>query len=57
MYNIFSKYNSLDAVSQKQVRDLIDRLSAKMKGTKETHPLTAMWSVQDGVLLSRWLSK
>ena len=36
MYNITLKYSSLDAESQKQVRDFVDQMAAKMKGPKKT---------------------
>jgi hypothetical protein len=64
MNDIFLKYNSLDPVSQKRVRDFIDRLVAKMKSdvnspalSKRNFLLTSTWVEHDGMLLSRWSVK
>ena len=64
MNDIFSKYNSLDPISQKRASDFIDRLVAKMKGGINSQPpgrrnflLTSTWAERDGMLLSKWSVK
>jgi hypothetical protein len=64
MDNILSKYNSLDAASQKQVRDFIDQLTAKKQASKRRHIsykkktfLISTWSEQDAHLIAKWSEK
>jgi hypothetical protein len=64
MANILSKYNSLDAASKKQVRDLIDQLMDKKGASKKRHTsykknilLISTWCEQDAQLIAKWLEK
>ena len=64
MDNILSKYNSLDAASNKQVRDFIDQLIGKKEGFKKQASsykknilLVSTWSEQDTHLIARWSRK
>jgi hypothetical protein len=64
MTNILSKYNSLDAASKKQVRDLIDQLMDKKGASKKQRTsykknilLISTWCEQDAQLIAKWSEK
>ena len=64
MADILSKYNSLDAASKKQVRDLIDQLTDKKGASKKQHTsykksilLISTWCEQDKQLIAKWSEK
>jgi site-specific recombinase XerD len=64
MANILSKYNSLDAASKKQVRDLIDQLMDKKGASKKQLTaykknilLISTWCEQDKQLIAKWSEK
>ena len=64
MADILSKYNSLNAASKKQVRDLIYQLMDKKGVSKKQHTsfkksilLISTWCEQDKQLIAKWSEK